>query len=102
MTEHASAGTERMSDLEALMWSVESDPLLSSTFANLSTFDVVPDVDRLRRRLWRASRIVPRLRRRVVSGLGPVTPSWEDDPDFSLDHHVRVVQLDEPVLSAEM
>lgn len=29
---------------------------------------------------------------------------WEDDPDFSLDHHVRVVQLDEPgddsVLSA--
>jgi len=82
-----------MSDLEALMWTVETDPLLSSTFANLSTFDVMPDVERLRRRLWRASRLIPRLRRRVVSGLGPMSPSWEDDPDFDIDRHLRVVTL---------
>ncbi len=82
-----------MSDVEALMWNLETDPHLSATFANLTLFDRSPDHDRLRRRLWRASRVVPRLRRRVVPGLGLITPSWEDDPDFDLDHHVRRVSL---------
>lgn len=84
---------ERMSDVEALMWALETDPHLSSTFANLTFFDRAPDHDRLRRRLWRASRLVPRLRRRVVGGIGPLAPSWEDDPHFDLDHHVRRVIL---------
>ena len=82
-----------MSDVEALMWSLEADPHLSSTFANLTLFDRSPDHDRLRRRLRRASRVVPRLRRRVVPGPGPLPPSWEDDPDFDLDHHLRRVTL---------
>ncbi|WP_421120489.1 wax ester/triacylglycerol synthase domain-containing protein [Aquihabitans daechungensis] len=82
-----------MSDVEALMWSLESDPVLSSTFANLTFFDRVPDPDALRRRLWRATRVVPRLRRRVVDGFGPSAPSWEDDPDFDLDAHLRWVRL---------
>jgi WS/DGAT/MGAT family acyltransferase len=84
---------ERMSDLEAMMWSLEADPVLSSTFANLTFFDRAPDPDRLRRRMWRATRVVPRLRRRVVDGFGPATPCWEDDPDFDLDRHLRWVQL---------
>ncbi|MFN8016864.1 MAG: wax ester/triacylglycerol synthase family O-acyltransferase [Acidimicrobiales bacterium] len=87
--------SERMSDLEALMWSLDADPVLSSTFANLTYFDRAPDPDRLRRRLWRASRVVPRLRRRVVEGFGPTTPSWEEDPDFDLDRHLRWVRLPE-------
>jgi diacylglycerol O-acyltransferase len=82
-----------MSDVEALMWSLESDPHLSSTFANLTYFDRSPDHDRLRRRLWRASRVVPRLRKRVVGGMGPVNPTWEDDPDFDIDRHLRRVEL---------
>ncbi|CAN5682923.1 wax ester/triacylglycerol synthase family O-acyltransferase [soil metagenome] len=93
MSNHEVTGRERMSDVEALMWSLESDPHLSSTFANLTTFDRSPDHDRLRRRLWRASRRVPRLRRRVVPGLGPIPPSWEDDPDFDIDHHLRRIVL---------
>ena len=85
---------DRMSDVEALMWSLESDPHLSSTFANLTYFDRTPDPERLRRRLWRASRVVPRLRRRVVGGHSPlVAPGWEDDPDFDLDRHLRYVTL---------
>ncbi len=87
------AATERMTDVEALMWHLEADPHLSSTFANLTTFDRSPDPDLLRRRLWRASRVVPRLRRRVVAGLGPLAPSWEDDPGFDIDHHLRHVTL---------
>jgi WS/DGAT/MGAT family acyltransferase len=89
----ATPTTERMTDVEALMWHLESDPYLSSTFANLTTFDRSPDPELLRRRLWRASRVVPRLRRRVVGGLGPLAPSWEDDPDFDIDHHLRHVTL---------
>ena len=93
MVNEQTPGTERMNDVEALMWNLEADPHLSSTFANLSLFDRSPDHERLRRRLWRASRVVPRLRRRVVSGLGPLAPSCEDDPDFNLDHHLRRVEL---------
>ncbi|MCU1371089.1 MAG: Wax ester synthase-like Acyl-CoA acyltransferase domain [Ilumatobacteraceae bacterium] len=87
------ATSERMSDLEAMMWSLEADPVLSSTFANLTFFDQAPDPERLRRRMWRASRTVPRLRRRVVDGFGPTHPTWEEDPDFDLDRHLRWVQL---------
>ena len=93
MSEYARVRTERMSDVEVLMWNLEADPHLSSTFANLTFFDRVPNHDRLRRRLWRASRVVPRLRRRVVNGPGPLAPSWEDDPDFDLDHHLRRIEL---------
>ena len=82
-----------MSDTEALMWSLETDPHLSATFANLTTFDRSPDHERLRARLWRASRVVPRLRRRVVEGLGPLPPAWEDDPDFDIDRHLKRVTL---------
>lgn len=84
-----------MSDVEALMWSLETDPHLSSTFANITFFDRSPDAERFRERMWRASRRVPRLRRRVSSGLSPVAPSWEEDPDFDIDHHVRRVRLPE-------
>ncbi|WP_426573279.1 wax ester/triacylglycerol synthase domain-containing protein [Aquihabitans sp. McL0605] len=85
--------SERMSDVEALMWSLDADPVLSSTFANITFFDIAPDPERLRRRLWRATRVVPRLRRRVVDSFGPGTPVWEDDPTFDLDTHLRWVEL---------
>ena len=45
---------ERMSDLEALMWTLEKDPHLSSTFANVTVFDRPPDIARLRSRMERA------------------------------------------------
>ncbi|MCB1038331.1 MAG: DUF1298 domain-containing protein [Acidimicrobiales bacterium] len=86
-------GPEHMSDVEALMWSLDADPVLSTTFANITFLDRAPDPERLRRRLWRATRVVPRLRRRVTEGLGPTTPSWDDDPDFDLDRHLRWTTL---------
>lgn len=77
------------------MWSLETDPHLSSTFANLTFFDRTPDAARFRERMWRASRRVPQLRRRVASGIGLGAPSWEEDPHFDIDHHLRRVQLPE-------
>ena len=94
--------TERMSDVEALMWSLDADPILSSTFANISYFDRAPDRDRLRRRLWRASRAVPRLRRKVVDGFGPTTPTWEEDEAFDLDEHLRWVRLPDGSTDADV
>lgn len=86
--------TRRMSDFESVMWELERDPRLSSAFANLTTFDRPPDRDRLRARMERASRRVPRLRQRVVPAPARLsTPEWREDPAFDLDHHLRWVDL---------
>jgi diacylglycerol O-acyltransferase len=88
---------ERMSDLEALMWTLEKDPHLASSFANVTVLDRPPDVARLRRRMERALATVPRLRQRVVPGLGRlVPPEWRDDPEIDLAWHVRTVGLPAP------
>jgi WS/DGAT/MGAT family acyltransferase len=86
-----------MSDVEALMWNLEKDPFLSSTFANVTILDQAPDVDRLRRRMLRALQLVPRLRQRVVPALGRLAPpEWRDDPDFDVSYHVRQLGLPAP------
>lgn len=87
----------QMSDAEGLMWRMEKDPYLSSTFANVSILDRRPDMDRFLRRMERAVVAIPRLRQRVQPA--PVNlsaPLWVDDPDFELRHHVRHVALPRP------
>ena len=89
-----SQSIERMSDVEALMWNLEKDPHLSAAFANLTIFDRPLDVQRLRQRLERAARVVPRLRQRVVPAFGRLAPpAWQDDPDFDMDYHLRRVAV---------
>jgi WS/DGAT/MGAT family acyltransferase len=89
--------TERMTDLEALMWTLESDPHLSSAFANLTVLDRMPDLERLRARMERALAVVPRLRQRVVPALGRLAPpEWRDDPDIDISWHVRHLDLPAP------
>jgi diacylglycerol O-acyltransferase len=84
----------RMSDLEALIWALESeDPRLRSTMAAVAVLDSSPGIDALRRRLDRVSRVVTRLRDRVVDGRGTLsTPRWEPDPHFDLAFHVRALR----------
>ena len=70
----------RMSDAESLMWRLEKDPYLSSTFANITLLDTKPDFDRLLRRMERATHAIPRLRQRVQSAPGGLgNPTWVDD-----------------------
>ena len=93
----------RMSDLEALMWTLDKDPHLSSNFACLTMLDTMPDLDRLRDRLERATRLVPHLRCRVnpaVARLAP--PSWIEDRSFAITHHVRAVALPKPGSRAQL
>src|SRR5438067_6852693 len=90
-------GDRRMSDVEALMWNLEKDPALASTFANVTILDQAPDPERLRRTMDRAVKLVPRLRQRVAPALGRLAPpEWQDDPNFDLGYHIRHIALPAP------
>jgi diacylglycerol O-acyltransferase len=91
------AYSRTMSDAEGLMWRLEKDPHLSSTFANVTILDRKPDFDKLRRRMERVVVRIPRLRQRVQTVPGNVSaPVWVDDPDFDLDLHLRRIALPKP------
>ena len=86
--------TERMTDAEGLMWRLEKDPFLSSTFSNVSILDRPMNVAAFMRRMHRATVAFPRLRQRVQpapANLG--APFWQPDPHFDLAHHVRHIAL---------
>ncbi|HEX5095530.1 MAG TPA: wax ester/triacylglycerol synthase domain-containing protein, partial [Acidimicrobiia bacterium] len=86
-----------MSDEDALMWNIEKDPILRSTILAVAEFDRPPDWAALRTRIDRGTRVIPRLRQRVLSPplrIGP--PRWTVDPSFDLDFHLRRVRLPAP------
>lgn len=86
-----------MSDAEALMWTVEKDPMLSSWFATVTILDRPPDAGAFRAKIQKAVVEIPRLRQRVTATLGRWSPPlWTDDPDFDLDYHVRRVAVPSP------
>ena len=78
------------------MWALEDDPVLRSSFANVTVTDQPIDVERFRARMALTVRRVRRLRQRVVEPPGFAAPRWEDDPMFDLDFHVRHVSLPAP------
>ncbi len=84
----------RMTDADHLMWRLDRDPYLSSTFANISILDRPIDRARFMRRIDHAVAAVPRLRHRVSEPTGALTaPVWVEDPDFDLSYHVRHIAL---------
>jgi diacylglycerol O-acyltransferase len=91
-----------MSDADALMWNIEKDPLLRSTIVTVLLFDRSPDWGTLVDRIERGSRLIPRMRQRVVTPflrMGP--PFWSADPHFDLAYHLRRIRAPEPA-SAEV
>ena len=89
--------THHMSDEDALMWHIEKDPILRSTILAVAIFDRPPDWTRLRARIERATRVIPRLRQRVLSPpfrIGP--PRWATESTFDLDFHLRRLRLTPP------
>ncbi len=82
--------TDRMSDSDAVIWNVETDPALRSTIMCIWVLDQAPDWDRFKQKFERCAQEIPRLHQRAVSDpLGLAPPCWEDDPNFDLDFHVR-------------
>lgn len=87
----------RMSDAEGLMWRLEKDPFLNSTFGNVTVLDRPLNFAAFKQRIERATIAVPRLRQKVrptPAALG--APKWIDDPEFNIDYHVRRICLPEP------
>lgn len=88
----------RMTPAEALMWTVERDPILRSSFLNVTLLEGTADFARFRRRMEGAVEKLPRLKQRVRGGSPPQLswPQWVDDDSFDLDYHVRHVALPQP------
>src|SRR5437764_7505975 len=87
----------KMTDAEAMMWNVEKDPWLSSSFGTVTILDRPVDFELFRTRIASAVADIPRMRERVVPALGRLAPpSWQPDREFRLDYHVRHVALPAP------
>jgi diacylglycerol O-acyltransferase / wax synthase len=83
----------RMSDSDALMWNIEKDPVLRSTITAVALLDQAPDRDTLVWKVDRGSRLIPRMRQRVVGTPYSIAPPrWEVDPNFDLRYHVRFLR----------
>ena len=81
---------ERMGAFDAVMWGVETDPLLRSVIVVLLVLDREPDRDEAIARVERMTMAVPRLRQRVIGNpVSLVPPRWETDPNFDLEYHLR-------------
>lgn len=80
----------RMGVFDAVMWGVESDPLLRSVITVVIMLDHEPDRAVLTERVEDMSVRVPALRRRVVgNAVSLVPPRWESSDDFDLNYHLR-------------
>src|SRR5688500_1894210 len=82
---------------DRIMWRIESDPVLRSPVLAIGLLDREPAADAVRSTFERAVQRVPRLRQRVVrSGIGGRSLSWELDPGFNLDYHLRRIRAPHP------
>ena len=96
------ATSAQMNPLETAMWRAEAaDPRLRVNVSLLELLDPAPDWDRLLAAHEWASRMVPRMRQRVVEpafALG--TPTWVTVADLDLSRHVHRVRAARPRLAA--
>ena len=79
------------------MWTIDRDPELRSTIVTALVLDHAPPWSDVVARIERGTRLIPRLRQRVVEPMvriGP--PAWSADPDFDLAYHLRRVRAPEP------
>ncbi|MGI9614711.1 MAG: wax ester/triacylglycerol synthase domain-containing protein [Acidimicrobiales bacterium] len=84
----------QMSPAEALMWNVEKDPWLNPSGASLSLIDGELDGEVFERWLRSAVAALPRLRERIIPGIGRYErPSWRADREFDFGYHFRHIRL---------
>jgi WS/DGAT/MGAT family acyltransferase len=88
--------TRRMSaeDAAFLYFETNTAPL---HIGSLGIFEGDISLERLKASMASRMHLIPRYRQRaVIPPLYAGHPTWEDDPDFSLDRHLREVQLPAP------
>lgn len=97
------ARTDRMNEIESLMWRSERHPRLSSTITSVMVYDSTPDWNRFFAAHEWATMLVARCRQRVLEPALPVgPPAWIPDDNFQLDYHVRRTRLPEPGSLAQL
>lgn len=90
-------GGADLSALEGVMWRADNDPRTRATGSMFERLDQVPDWPGFLAAHERGTRMVPRLRERIVDPPLPlVQPAWSLDPHFDLEHHVYRVQVLSP------
>lgn len=81
---------EFMRASDAFSWYQEADPAMRATIVAVAWLDSAPDWARLSARVEAGSRLVPRLRQRVMELPAHLTvPRWVTDQDFDLAWHLR-------------
>lgn len=88
----AAAWSDRpeLGPVESVMWRAERHPEQSATSCILIDLDREPDWERFAEATEWATRLVRRLRQRVLEPALPTTaPRWVDDEHFSLGYHLR-------------
>jgi diacylglycerol O-acyltransferase / wax synthase len=88
---------DELSPVDYLMHRGEAHPATRSAFLGVELLDQPADWVRLHEAMDRASRVVIRMRQKVVVPPVPITaPQWVVDPDFDLDYHLRRIALPAP------
>lgn len=94
MREEAAQYRRGMTAFDAFLYRGDEDPHTRALLAVAYVLDRAPPRHEFIEAYDRASRLIPRLRQRVVD---PPTslflPSWIVDPDFDLDSHLRFARL---------
>src|SRR6056297_2627888 len=86
----------RMRPADAVLWTIEHDPVLRSTIVGVAVLDGTPEWKDVVERLDRLTRLMWPLRQKAVSPpLRSGPPRWVTDPDFDLSFHLRRVRLPE-------
>lgn len=86
-----------MSAFDAFLYRGDDDPHTRAIFAIACVLDRNPGRRRFIEAFDRASRLVPRLRQRVVAPTAPLfLPWWVVDPEFDLGFHLRFGRLPSP------
>ena len=86
-----------MSDADALLWTIGSDPVLRSPIVAVLRLDREPSWEEVRRRVGRLTEIEPRLRARPVPPrFGHGNPAWMVEDQLDLGRHLRRVDAPPP------
>jgi diacylglycerol O-acyltransferase len=88
---------KELEPFDHLMIRNEHDPRARSGFLAVTILATEPDADAIRAVYDRASRVVVRLRQKVVMPSLPIAPpEWVVDPTFDLDRHLHHVTVPAP------
>jgi diacylglycerol O-acyltransferase len=92
-----------MSSFDALLYRGDDDPHTRAIFIVACVLDRNPGRQRFIDAFERASRLIPRLRQRVVAPPLPLfLPWWVVDPEFDLGYHLRFARLPGPGTDLEL